>query len=287
MADHDLLQRIRQRLDELNRSERKVADVILADPARATGLSIASLAQAASVSEPTVNRFCRSFDAKGYPDFKIKLAQSLAGGTPYVSQAVEPSDAAAAYTGKIFGATIAALDQAHREIDPAKIERMVDYLTQAKQIHFFGLGASGAVAQDAQHKFFRFNLPVTSYVDVLMQRMIAAACHTGDVVVVISWTGRTRELVDIARLARESGAVVLGITAPGSPLARECTETLDIPTPEDTDYYMPMTSRMIQLTLIDVLATGVTLRRGEDFLSHLKKIKDSLQETRYPATPRG
>lgn len=286
MVRHDLLDRIRRQLDELNRSERKVADVILNDPASATSMSIATLAQLASVSEPTVNRFCRSFDAKGYPDFKIKLAQSLAGGTPYVSQAVEPDDTAADYTGKIFGATIAALDLARREVAPERIERVVDYLIQARQLHFFGLGASGAVAQDAQHKFFRFNLPVSAYIDVLMQRMVAAACHTGDVVVMLSWTGRTRDLVDIARLARENGAVVLGITAPGSPLAAECTETLEVSTPEDTDYYMPMTSRMIQLTLIDVLATGMTLRRGEDFLPHLKKIKDSLKPTRYPVDGR-
>lgn len=279
---HDLIDRIRQRLEELNRSERKVANVILEDPAAATSLSIASLAQAASVSEPTVNRFCRNFGAKGFPDFKIKLAQSLAGGTPYVTRAVEPGDSATQYTHKIFGATIAALDEAQREVDMTAIERMVDYLTQAKQIHFFGLGASGAVAQDAQHKFFRFNLPVMAYVDVLMQRMVAAACHTGDVVVVISYTGRTRELVDIARVAREAGAVVLGITAPHSPLSQECTATLEVATPEDTDHYMPMTSRMIQLTLIDALATGVTLRRGEDFLPHLKKIKDSLRDTRFP-----
>ncbi|BCB08962.1 MAG: MurR/RpiR family transcriptional regulator [Gammaproteobacteria bacterium] len=279
---HDLLDRLRERLEELNRSERKVANVILEDPAVATSLSIASLAQAASVSEPTVNRFCRNFGAKGYPDFKIKLAQSLAGGTPYVTRAVEPGDTATQYTHKIFGATIAALDEAQREVDMAAVERMVDYLTQAKQIHFFGLGASGAVAQDAQHKFFRFNLPVMAYVDVLMQRMVAAACHTGDVVVIISYTGRTRELVDIARVAREAGAVVLGITAPNSPLSLECTSTLEVATPEDTDHYMPMTSRMIQLTLIDALATGVTLRRGEDFLPHLKKIKDSLRDTRFP-----
>ncbi|QNI03869.1 MurR/RpiR family transcriptional regulator [Halomonas sp. SH5A2] len=279
---HDLLDRIRQRLEDLNRSERKVANVIIDDPAAATSLSIASLAQAASVSEPTVNRFCRNFGAKGYPDFKIKLAQSLAGGTPYVTRAVEPGDSATQYTQKIFGATIAALDEAQREVDMGAVERMVDYLTQAKQIHFFGLGASGAVAQDAQHKFFRFNLPVMVHIDVLMQRMIAAACHTGDVVVIISYTGRTRELVDIARVARESGAVVLGITAPDSPLAVECTATLEVATPEDTDHYMPMTSRVIQLTLIDALATGVTLRRGEDFLPHLKKIKDSLRETRFP-----
>ena len=284
---HDLIDRIRQRLEELNRSERKVANVILEDPAAATSLSIASLAQAASVSEPTVNRFCRNFGAKGFPDFKIKLAQSLAGGTPYVTRAVEPGDSATQYTHKIFGATIAALDEAQREVDMAAIERMVDYLTQAKQIHFFGLGASGAVAQDAQHKFFRFNLPVMAYVDVLMQRMVAAACHTGDVVVVISYTGRTRELVDIARVAREAGAVVLGITAPNSPLSQECTATLEVATPEDTDHYMPMTSRMIQLTLIDALATGVTLRRGEDFLPHLKKIKDSLRDTRFPIEKTG
>ena len=279
---HDLLDRIRERLEDLNRSERKVANVIIDDPAAATSLSIASLAQAASVSEPTVNRFCRNFGAKGYPDFKIKLAQSLAGGTPYVTRAVEPGDTAPQYTHKIFGATIAALDEAQREVDMGAVERMVDYLTQAKQIHFFGLGASGAVAQDAQHKFFRFNLPVMVHIDVLMQRMIAAACHTGDVVVIISYTGRTRELVDIARVARESGAVVLGITAPDSPLSQECTATLEVATPEDTDHYMPMTSRVIQLTLIDALATGVTLRRGEDFLPHLKKIKDSLRETRFP-----
>ncbi|MGO2241623.1 MAG: MurR/RpiR family transcriptional regulator [Halomonas sp.] len=279
---HDLLDRLRERLEELNRSERKVANVILEDPTLATSLSIASLAQSASVSEPTVNRFCRNFGAKGYPDFKIKLAQSLAGGTPYVTRAVEPGDSATQYTHKIFGATIAALDEAQREIDITAVERMVDYLTQAKQIHFFGLGASGAVAQDAQHKFFRFNLPVMAYIDVLMQRMVAAACHTGDVVVIISYTGRTRELVDIARLARAAGAVVLGITAPKSPLGQECTATLDVATPEDTDHYMPMTSRVIQLTLIDALATGVTLRRGEDFLPHLKKIKDSLRDTRFP-----
>ena len=284
---HDLIERLRQRLEELNRSERKVANVILEDPASATSLSIASLAQAASVSEPTVNRFCRNFGAKGFPDFKIKLAQSLAGGTPYVTRAVEPDDSASQYTDKIFDATIAALDEARRAIDMQAVERMVDYLTQARQIHFFGLGASGAVAQDAQHKFFRFNLPVVAYVDVLMQRMVAAACHTGDVVVVISYTGRTRELVDIARVAREAGAVVLGITAPASPLANECTATLEVATPEDTDHYLPMTSRMIQLTLLDALATGVTLRRGEDFLPHLKKIKDSLRDTRFPVRKPG
>lgn len=282
MVAHDLISNIRERLAELNRSERKVAEVILKDPASATGMSIASLAQSAGVSEPTVNRFCRNFNAKGYPDFKIKLAQSLAGGTPYVTRSVESGDNANSYTAKIFGATIGALDTFSRQLDIELIERVVDYISQARQLYFFGLGASAPVILDAQHKFFRFNMPVIAYEDVLMQRMAAAAMGTGDVVVVISHTGRTRELVDIASVARDNGAVVVGLTEAGSPLAQECTAILGVDSPEDTELYMPMTSRIVHLTIIDVLATGVTLRRGEDFLPHLKKIKDSLKATKFP-----
>jgi RpiR family carbohydrate utilization transcriptional regulator len=162
------------------------------------------------------------------------------------------------------------------------ISRAVDLLIQARQIHFFGLGASAPVALDAQHKFFRFNLAVTAHADVLMQRMIASVAHTGELFVIISYTGRTRELVEVARIARENGASVLGLTAEGSPLAKASTLSLNIPLPEDTDIYMPMTSRIIQLTVLDVLATGMTLRRGVDFQPHLRKIKESLNASRYP-----
>ncbi|MDH4568912.1 MurR/RpiR family transcriptional regulator [Pseudomonas sp. BN414] len=280
---HNLLEQIQNRLDELNKAERKVAEVILRDPQQATRYSIAALAQSAKVSEPTVNRFCRSFGVNGYPELKMQLAQSLASGAAYVSQAVAADDGPEAYTRKIFGSAIASLDSALQSLDAQLISRAVDLMIQARQIHFFGLGASSSVALDAQHKFFRFNLAVSAHSDVLMQRMLASVAHTGDLFVIISYTGRTRELVEVARLARQNGASVLGLTAAGSPLARACTLSLNIPLPEDTDIYMPMTSRIIQLTVLDVLATGMTLRRGVDFQPHLRKIKESLNASRYPA----
>ncbi|WP_165680167.1 MurR/RpiR family transcriptional regulator [Metapseudomonas otitidis] len=279
----NLLEQIQGRLDELNKAERKVAEVILQDPQQATRFSIAALAQAAQVSEPTVNRFCRSFGVNGYPELKMQLAQSLASGAAYVSQAVSADDGPEAYTRKIFGSAITSLDSTCQSLDPQLISRAVDLMIQARQIHFFGLGASASVALDAQHKFFRFNLAVSAHSDVLMQRMLASVAHTGDLFVIISYTGRTRELVEVARLARQNGASVLGLTAAGSPLAKASTISLNIPLPEDTDIYMPMTSRIIQLTVLDVLATGVTLRRGIDFQPHLRKIKESLNASRYPA----
>jgi RpiR family carbohydrate utilization transcriptional regulator len=278
--NNNLLQRLSTQLDQLNRSERKVVQVIVADPQSATRMSIAALAELSQVSEPTVNRMCRSFGLKGYPDFKLELAQSMARGTPYVSQSVNQNDTATQYTDKIFTSTMASLDTARQQVDSKVIERAVDYLSQAQQICFFGMGASGAVAQDALHKFFRFNIPVVAHSDSLMMRMTAAACKRGDVLVLLSFTGRTKEMVEVARIGRASGALVIAITAVDSPLAQEASLVLAVEAPEDTDVYMPMQSRMIQLTLIDVLATGVILRRGEDFHGHLKTIKQSLTSTR-------
>jgi len=280
--DDNLLEDIQSRLDSLNKSERKVAEAILRDPSAATRYSIAALARAADVSEPTVNRFCRGFSATGFPDFKIRLAQSIATGTPYIGQNVEPDDTVAEFADKIMLSTIASLDKARQALDPKALASAIDYLIQAKQINFFGMGGSASVALDAQHKFFRFNIPVMSYDDALMQRMVAAGASVGDVIVLISYTGRTRETVDIAQLARTNGATVIGITNPDSPLAEICTVVLGVTAPEDTEVYMPMSSRIIHLTVIDILATGVTLKRGADFLGHLKKIKESLKPTRFP-----
>lgn len=89
---HNLLEQIQRRIEDLNKAERKVAEVILRNPQQATRFSIATLAQTAQVSEPTVNRFCRSFGVSGYPELKMQLAQSLASGAAYVMQ-VQPIEA--------------------------------------------------------------------------------------------------------------------------------------------------------------------------------------------------
>ena len=150
----NILEKITQHNSVFSKSERKVAEVILANPQTAIHSSIATLAKMSGVSEPTVNRFCRRLDTKGYPDFKLHLAQSLANGTPYVNRHVEENDGPEEYTHKIFESTMASLEVARQSVDIAAINRAVDLLTQAQKISFFGLGASASVAHDALNKFF-------------------------------------------------------------------------------------------------------------------------------------
>ncbi|WP_417883447.1 MurR/RpiR family transcriptional regulator [Vibrio rumoiensis] len=278
------LEKIQKNLDIFSKSERKVAEVIIEAPQTAIHSSIATLAKIADVSEPTVNRFCRRLDTKGFPDFKLHLAQSLANGTPYVNRNVEESDGPDAYTHKIFESTMACLDVAKNSIDPFQINRAVDLLTQAKRISFFGLGASSAVAKDAQNKFIRFNIPIMNFDDIVMQKMSCINSTENDVVVLISHTGRTKSQVEIAHLARENSATVIAITAKDSPLEQASDLAISLDVPEDTDVYMPMASRVVQMVVIDVLATGFTLRRGSGFRENLKRVKDVLKGSRYDKT---
>lgn len=276
----NMLEKVQSQLEHLSKSERKVADVILAAPGRSIHLSIAMLAQEANVSEPTVNRFCRSMNTRGFPDFKLHLAQSLANGTPYVNRNVDEDDSVEAYTGKIFESAMASLDHVRQSLDKSAVNRAVDLLTQAKKSPF-GLGSSAAVAHDAMNKFFRFNVPVIYSDDIVLQRMSCMNCNDDDVVVLISHTGRTKSLVELAQLARENDAMVIALTSAGTPLAREATLAITLDVPEDTDIYMPMVSRLAQLTVIDVLATGFTLRRGAKFRDNLKRVKEALKESRF------
>lgn len=281
--DNNLLSELSAALPEFNKSETKVARAILEDPETATRSSIAVLAAAAGVSEPSVNRFCKKFGATGFPDFKLKLARSLVSGVRYISRAVEMDDGIDTYPKKLFDNTITALMLARDQLPLAAIERAVEYLAQARHIYFLGLGTSAAVAYDAEHKFFRFKVPVTTCTDPLMHRMLAAGGGAGDVFFFISHTGRTETLVETAQLVRSTEATVVSLTAEGSPLAQTSHLSIDLSVSENTEEYLPMTSRIVQLVVLDVLATGMTLQRGESILPHLARIKDSLKSTRFPS----
>ena len=270
----NILERVQSSLDILSKSEKKVAEVVLTTPQTVIHSSIALMAKTADVSEPTVNRFCRRMATKGFPDFKLQLAQSIANGTPYVNRNIDDSDSVSAYTNKIFESAMAGLETVKNNLDIA-------VLTQARKISFFGLGASAAVAHDAMNKFSRFNIPVTYFDDVIMQRMSCINSIDGDVVVIVSHTGRTKNLVEIAKIARENDASVIAITTSGSLLAAEATLPILLDVPEDTDIYMPMISRLAQLTVIDVLATGFILRRGPKFRDNLKRVKEALRDSRF------
>jgi RpiR family transcriptional regulator, carbohydrate utilization regulator len=263
-----------------SKSARKIASFILQDPHAVLGMPIAAVAGAVGVSEPTVNRFCTGLGMKGFPDFKLRLAAELGRASPRIAEDIEPGDSTSQMASKVFESTQAGLAAIHQQLDIGALDAVIDKLANARSILLCGLGASASVALDAQHKLLRFGSPVTAHTDIINQRVAASTLNEHDAVLCISYTGRTQAMLEVAAIAHQSGAKVIGITAPDSPLAAQCDLLLAVEPRENTDAFTPMSSRIGQLVLIDVIASGLALRLGPEFASTLKRIKDNLAATR-------
>lgn len=266
--------------ERLPAAERRVADLVLERPHELLQLSLAAVANLAQVSEPTVIRCCRSLGCHGFADFKMRMAQSLASGQLFMHADVGPGDSVAEMAAKVFGKAARTLLQVRSQLDPARLEAAIGLLCAARRVECYGLGSSGIVAADAQHKLFRLGFPSVAYSDAHVHGMAATMLRPGDVVLAFSASGRTTDLISSVDLARESGADVIGITALGAPLAARCTVALELLVDEDTDIYTPMTTRLAQLTVVDTLVVGVALRQGPELLLRLQRAKDSLRSKR-------
>ena len=281
-----MLDRIKASLPSLAPAEQRVAKLVLSDPRSFAKQPITELADRAHVSKPTVVRFCRSVGYDGLSDFKLKLAGSVSEGVPFIHRSVDADDKTNDIMVKVIDNTVAAFLKYRNDASTAAIEKVVTVLVQAysegKRIEFYGVGNSGVVAQDAQHKFFRLGVHTIAYSDGHMQVMSASLLKPGDCVVVISNSGRTRDLMDACDIARKNGATTIVITASGSPLATAGDIHLAADHPEGFDRYSPMVSRLLHLMIIDILATCVALRIGGDTLQPLlREMKNNLRSKRY------
>ena len=280
-----MLDRIKASLPSLAPAEQRVGKLVLSDPRAFATTPISELADRAHVSKPTIVRFCRSVGYDGLSDFKLKLAGSVSEGVPFVHRSVDADDKTADVVVKVIDNTVAAFLKYRNDASSFAIQKATDALAAAassgKRIEFFGVGNSGIVAQDAQHKFFRLGVNTIAYSDGHMQVMSASMLGPGDCVVVISNSGRTRDLMDACDVARKNGATTIVITASGSPLASAGHIHLAADHPEGYDRYSPMVSRLLHLMIIDILATCLALRIGSKLQPLLKEMKNNLRNKRY------
>lgn len=257
-----LMERVRQARASLSGAELRVAELVLSQPRSVLNDPIADIARQAGVSQPTVVRFCRSLGCAGLSDFKLKLAGGLTGTIPVSHTQVRRTDSTLELGAKVLDNTASAVLKMREQLNGATIDRCVELLLHARRIDFYAVAHYGIVACDAQYKFMRFGVPSMAYTDTRLQALAAATLKPGDVVVVISGSGKINELVKVVGDALAHGATVIALSPSHSPLARRATVAIPIDHAEDIGTQMPMISRTLHLTVIDILAVSVAMRQG-------------------------
>ncbi len=280
MQSLNLLKSIADAKSNLRKSEQKVADYVLEHPSDVIHMRIVDLASEANVSEPTVVRFCRALNYDGFQDFKLTLAQGLASNANFEQFSLNSKDTVSEFKQKIFDSTVGNMMRVREELNAETLEAAIDAIANTNRLELYGFGASAPVCNDAQHKFHRLKIATSAYSDPHMQMISATTLTEQDVVIAISQTGRTKDLLHSVKLVKDAGVTVISLCPSNTPLADLASISIHIDLEEDKDLSTLMSSRVVHLVVIDVLAVGVAMKLGPGLLDHLKTIKRGLKSLR-------
>lgn len=223
----DYLSKIRSLYNQFTKAEKKVADYILSNPKEILFMSITDLADACQVGDTSVFRFCKTMNVKGYQEFKMMLSLSMRDRDEerniFAGETISQEDTLEELAKKVLAANLSAIQETYSLLDLAKISETIDLLFHSKRILFFGVGASMLTAMKAMNKFLRIEPKAYCVQDSHMQTMLASTMTKEDVAVIFSYSGATKDVVEIAEIAKKTGAKTVVITRfVKSPLTEFC-----------------------------------------------------------------
>lgn len=279
LGQRNLLERISSEYYQLTTAERKVADYVVAHQRDTQFMSISDLAEACGVADATVSRFCRRLNYKGYNAFKLAVANAAVQhpGELFLSGEISADDSVPDLCQKLYSTELEALSQTLSMVRPENILAAADILSRAKRVLCMGQGGSMIMAAEAAH-LFSTAMPGFSPVSDSHLQLIAATTLTAeDAVLFFSYSGATRELMDLLDVVRDRGVKVILITHfPKSPAAARADVVLQCGANEGPLQLGSVPARMAQLFLLDILFTEVC-RRDEGAAKEVReRVADAL-----------
>lgn len=285
MASNDLIGRIREGYSGYTKAEKKVANYVLENTKKVLFMSITDLADACEVGDTSVFRFCRSLRLQGYQEFKMQLSLSMNHDDLETEEEIgniNLQDPFEVLAKKVLQNNINAINETYGLIQTADFAKVMHYLETADCIHFFGVGASMLTSMFAMNKFLKITPNVRCVMDSHMQAMSASMLGEGDVAIVISYSGATKDTIHVAKLAKQSGARVICLTRYAkSPLTVYSDVTLLCGANEGPLDGGSTSSQMSQMFLIDVMYNEFYRKRLEVTNKNIHKTADAVLDKIY------
>ncbi|TFD99838.1 MurR/RpiR family transcriptional regulator [Jeotgalibacillus salarius] len=268
-------------MHKLPPSEKKIAAYILKHPHETVYFTASQLGEASGTSSAAVIRLCKSLGLKGYQELKVRISGDLHKPEETQYRDIQPGEDIESIINKVTSNSIQAIKETTEMVNVEALKKAVAAIQKADRLHFYGVGASGIIAKDAQQKFLRMNKPTSAFTDIHNAAMYIANATKDDVVVGISFSGETHETVKIMELAKKQGATTISLTRYGqSKLTSHADINLfisasrEIPAPFRSG---ATSSRLAQLHMIDILFTCVVTDHYDEATKYRDEIKSAME----------
>ena len=256
------------------KSEHKIYDYILSHPDKVLYHSLTELSEYSKVAEATVLRFFRKLGFKGFQDFKFLFAQEV----PQANHA--PQDES--FVHRIRYNIVQAIEDSSEVVDLGTLEKCIQAIDASQDVVIFGIGSSGIAGLDMQNRLMRIGKHVNAITDSHFQIMRASSLNENSVVIAISLTGSTKDIVDAVKLAKEKKATVIALTNyVKSPLTKYADYVLLSSAKESPLDSGSLVSKIAQLYLIDLICTGLTMNNVKGAESVKREITEHIAGKLY------
>lgn len=257
-----LLTTMRQ-VKDLSPSERHIVDFIFENLHDVSNMGIVELGERTFTSTTTVKRLCRKLGIESYTDFRLQLSAEIASYDPInilkgSQDPVGQYDTISDIISKVSDQNAKSIIETSTLNNPDVITEVIHLMREAKRIDFYGIGPSNVVAQDAYIKCMRLGIPSSAIENPMSMRMNVRAYSQGALALLISYTGETDSIIEVARELNAVGTTSVSLTSfSENRLASLCTYNLFVQSSESWDRLGGMSSRISTLNLVDVLFTAL------------------------------
>ncbi len=264
---------IRIKYNTLSPTQKQVADFILNNSEQVILLPITDLAEKCNTSETTVVRFLHKMGFKSYQVFRVRMAQEITEQSVQgVYEEITKTDSPEQIREKVILSTVNSLQDLNRLIDGEVLDQVTDLIINSEKVLICGLGASGAVAMDAFHKFLRLGLNVVVFTDNHLMNIGCAHATPTTTVLAITHSGESRDMLEAVALAQETHAHIVALTSYQHSSVTKAADYVLLSSSNETKFRSDaMASRILQLVTIDILYVSIVLKLGRSAVLNVNK----------------
>lgn len=266
----------------LSKTEKKIADYLLEHATTARHLSIQELAEDIDVSMSAISRFTKKVGYSNYQEMRLQLSEPFDHLSESFFASLDENDTAMNIAKATFQSGITSLSSTMAVLNQDSLEQAVHLLGRAKTCGLFGMGASSVIVHSAYQRFLRTSLNCQFSLDYHMQLMYAGRLSEKDCALIVSHTGRNKDVLRIVDILKERGVPIISVTSnAASPLARKSDVFLFSISEETKFRPEAISSSVSQLMLMDTLFTLYAIKEDND-PEYLNRIRRIVNTTRIP-----
>ncbi len=261
----ECLVRLQAVYDSLKTAEKKAADLLINRPEFIGTASIVDAAREADCSEATYVRLSKRLGYAGFQELKAMIGKENSGlHTTQLYSGLTSEDSYDTVIQKVFDASLRALSDTLRILDREQYQLAVEALCNAGMIVLAGAGDAANVAKSGFQKLFRAGIRAHTSDDIDQLLIAVSQMRAGDVLLVISHSGRTKNMVELVKYSKKAGITVICITNyPVSPLAKN--SDIVLLTAAFTEHIVGevMSKRVTELCIVECLFVSLILAKAE------------------------